>query len=105
MLRALTSAVGKGIFLWQDATHRKGIMPRKKARPRVREAHAAEAAALGPAPEVEAQLGEPVTYVSERDWEILMDLIDNPPPPNEALIHALRHHRDFVRSFDHADED
>jgi uncharacterized protein (DUF1778 family) len=45
------------------------------------------------------------TYVSERDWEILMDLMDNPPPPNEALIQAMQHHREFVRSFDRADED
>jgi hypothetical protein len=64
-------------------------MPRNKATPRVRE----------------AQSGGHTTYLSERDWEILMDLLDNPPPPNEALIQALRHHRDFVRSFDHADED
>jgi hypothetical protein len=81
-------------------------MPRKKATPLVREAHAAyaaEAPALEPVPAVEAQNHTP--YVSERDWEILMDLVENPPPPNEALLRTLRHHRDFVRSFDHPDED
>lgn len=83
-------------------------MPRKKATPRVREAngtYAAEAPALEPVSGVEPQSGEHTTYLSERDWEILMDLLDNPPPPNEALIRAFRHHRDFVRSFDHPDED
>ena len=45
------------------------------------------------------------TYVSERDWEILMDLVDNPPPPNEALIRAMRHHQEFVTSHDRADEE
>jgi uncharacterized protein (DUF1778 family) len=38
------------------------------------------------------------TYVSERDWEILMDLMDNPPPPNEALIQAMESHRRLVVS-------
>lgn len=45
------------------------------------------------------------TYLSERDWEIFMDLMDNPPPPNEALIRAMQHHREFVRSHDRSDED
>jgi uncharacterized protein (DUF1778 family) len=45
------------------------------------------------------------TYLSERDWEIFMDLMDNPPPPNEALVRAMQHHRDFVRSHDRADDD
>lgn len=45
------------------------------------------------------------THVSDRDWEILMDLMDNPPPPNEALIRAMQHHSEFVRSYDRADED
>jgi hypothetical protein len=83
-------------------------MPRKKATPRVREAHAAyaaEAPALEPVPAVEAQDGEDTTCVSERDWEILTGLVENPPPPNEALLRTLRHHHDVVRSFDHADED
>ena len=45
------------------------------------------------------------TYLSARDWEIFMDLMDNPPPPNEALKRAARHHREFVRSYDSSDED
>lgn len=80
-------------------------MPRKKATPHVREAHAAyvaEAPALEPVPAAEAQ---DTPYVSERDWDILMDLVENPPPPGEALLQTLRHHRDFVRSFDHPDVD
>ena len=36
------------------------------------------------------------TYVSERDWEILMDLMDNPPPPNEALIRAKKSYQRLV---------
>jgi len=36
------------------------------------------------------------TYVSERDWEILMDLMDNPPPPNEALIRAMQSYQTLI---------
>jgi uncharacterized protein (DUF1778 family) len=37
------------------------------------------------------------TYLSERDWEIFMDLMDNPPPPNEALRRAKEsYHRLIV---------
>jgi len=119
------------------------MSPRKKANPRVREAHAAyaaEAPASESTREVEAQgdahlsfhidpelkelielaatqTGQTVssyaistlvrearrileeqhtTYVSERDWEILMDLLDNPPPPNEALIRAMQSYRRLV---------
>lgn len=82
-------------------------MSRKKATPRVREAHAAyapEAPALEPVPAAKSQSGNETPYVSERDWEILLGLVENPPPPNEALIRTLRHHRDYVRSFDHPDE-
>lgn len=49
--------------------------------------------------------GEHAAPVSDRDWEILMDLMENPPEPNEALLAAMRHHREFVRSLDHADEE
>lgn len=45
------------------------------------------------------------TYLSERDQATLLDLMENPPPPNEALIQAMRHHREFVRSFDRPDEE
>lgn len=84
------------------------MSPRKKATPRVREAHAAyaaEAPAVEPASAGEAQDGHDTPYASERDWKILMDLMENPPPPNEALIRTLRHHREFVRSYDRPDED
>lgn len=77
------------------------MSPRKKAAPRVREepaTYAVEAPPPGTFPEAK-------DYVSERDYEILMGLMENPPPPNEALIRTLRHHRDFVRSHDRSDED
>ena len=83
------------------------MSPRKKAS-HVREEHATyavEAPAPQPAAEAEGQGDQHTTYVSERDWEILVDLMDNPPPPNEALIQTLQHHRDFARSHDRADED
>lgn len=38
------------------------------------------------------------TYVSEHDWEILMHLMDNPPPPNAALIQAMKDHNRLVVS-------
>ncbi|HEX8674237.1 MAG TPA: DUF1778 domain-containing protein [Longimicrobium sp.] len=127
-------------------------MPRKKATPRVREAHAAYAAeapaselireaeaegdarlSFGIDPELKELIelaaihtgqtvnsyaistlvrdarriiqDQHITYLSERDWEIFMDLIDNPPPPNDALIRAMQHHREFVRSHDRSDEE
>jgi len=85
------------------------MSPRKKATPRVREERATYAVEA-PAPQSAEHArrimdDQHATYVSERDWEILVDLMDNPPPPNEALIQALQHHRDFVRSYDRADED
>ena len=37
----------------------------------------------------------PITLVSERDWDKLMELIDNPPPPNEALLEAARRYKEL----------
>jgi uncharacterized protein (DUF1778 family) len=33
-----------------------------------------------------AAFGNPVLKLSERDWDFLLDLMLDPPPPNEALI-------------------
>lgn len=43
-------------------------------------------------------------YLSARDSEIFLKLVDDPPPPGEALIRAAQHHRAYVRSYDHPDE-
>lgn len=31
-----------------------------------------------------------IMIVSEKDWEVLMDLMENPPEPNEAMKELLR---------------
>jgi uncharacterized protein (DUF1778 family) len=36
------------------------------------------------------------TVLSARDWEIFTELLDNPPPPNEALKRAFRSYREMV---------
>ena len=33
---------------------------------------------------------ENVIEVSEKDWDFLMDLIENPPEPNEAMKELMR---------------
>jgi hypothetical protein len=35
---------------------------------------------------------EIVTVLSDRDRDFLLDLLENPPPPNEALIKLFRDH-------------
>jgi uncharacterized protein (DUF1778 family) len=36
------------------------------------------------------------TLLSARDWRTFMELMDNPPPPNEALKRAARTHSQRV---------
>ena len=33
---------------------------------------------------------EEIIRLSPRDWNCLLDLIENPPEPNARLLHALR---------------
>ncbi|HLL81424.1 MAG TPA: DUF1778 domain-containing protein [Longimicrobium sp.] len=39
---------------------------------------------------------EHTTYLSERDWEIFMDLMDNPPAPGEALLRAKESYHKLI---------
>ncbi|MEG4306023.1 type II toxin -antitoxin system TacA 1-like antitoxin [Microcoleus sp. D3_18a_C4] len=40
-----------------------------------------------------AALGNPVLKLSERDWDFLLDMMLDPPPPNEALIKLFQDYR------------
>ena len=37
--------------------------------------------------------GEPLQPLSDRDRDLLLDLIENPPPPNAALLRAAAEYR------------
>lgn len=39
-----------------------------------------------------------MTVISNRDFEQLMDAIENPPEPNEALKKTVRAYREFLHS-------
>ena len=40
-----------------------------------------------------AAFGNPVLKLSERDWDFLLDMMLDPPPPNEALIKLFQDYR------------
>ena len=44
---------------------------------------------------------ERVIRLSRRDAERLMELLDNPPPPNAKLRRALERHEEFLRGRPH----
>jgi uncharacterized protein (DUF1778 family) len=46
----------------------------------------------------ETGLPQSVTYLSDRDWHMLTDLIDNPPVPSAVLVESLREYQRLIRS-------
>jgi hypothetical protein len=45
-----------------------------------------------PAPDLDT---ERLILLSEEDAEIVFELVENPPEPNEKLVSAARKHREF----------
>lgn len=35
--------------------------------------------------------------LTARDWEVFMDALDNPPPPNERLRKAFALHKQYIK--------
>lgn len=46
----------------------------------------------------------PVTTLSERDWDRFVDLVTNPPPPNERLLRAAGQYRTIIEHSEGLDD-